>query len=157
MLAIAGLTPPDEAGDDWWNGALPDAVLALTRAPGFEPPCTCLVADEAQDLARDSTLDVLDSLLVDGLAGARVVLSGDLASNIRQTPQLAELIEQPLDDELYIGFDRDAEDAPDELPLTVLRVRWRMRWHATTATRATERLVVLTSLDEIAERAPLRL
>lgn len=297
MLAFAGLTPPDDAGDDWWNGTLPDAVLAITRAPGFEPPFTSLIADEAQDLARDSTLDVLDSLLVGGLAGARVVLAGDftrqdiytplaaaphaepllalphaeplraagaerveapstidairrripdaatmtLTTNVRQTPQLAALIEELLDDELYIGFDRDADwDDPDDLPLTVLRygteaeqqeqlasalmALWEEGWnpreililsprrasaasrasgavadalarhdgdangtpwgtvHAFKgleapavvltdvdgtsprwqdllyigATRATERLVVLTSLDEIADRAPLR-
>ncbi|QUW18242.1 NERD domain-containing protein [Agrococcus sp. Marseille-Q4369] len=290
MLAFAGLTPPDDAGDDWWNGTLPDAVLAVTRAPGFEPPFTSLIADEAQDLARDSTLDVLDSLLVGGLAGARVVLAGDftrqdiytpqptrgsssptqpdrgsssptqsgvsrpspitdripdtatmtLTTNVRQTPQLAALIEELLDDELYIGFDRDTEEEPDDLPLTILRYRteaeqqeqlasalmalwddgwdpreililsprrasaasraagavadalashdgdangtpWgtvhafkgleapavvltdvdgtSARWHDLLyigATRATERLVVLTSLDEIAGRAPLQ-
>lgn len=296
MLAYAGLTPPDGAGDDWWNGTLPDAVLAVTRAPGFEPPFSCLVADEAQDLARDSTLEVLDSLLVGGLAGARVVLAGDftrqdiytplaltpaepprtsphaeplrpagaerveaptaldairrrlhdaatmtLTSNVRQTPQLAELIEQLLDDELYIGFNREhwEDEESEKLPLTVLRYRteaeqqeqlatalmalwedgWNPReililsprrasaasrasgavadalashdgdangtpwgtvhafkgleapavvltdvdgmsprWHDLLyigATRATERLVVLTSLDEIAGRAPL--
>lgn len=77
MLAYSGLTPPHDADDAWWNGTLPDATLAVTRAPGFEPPFTCLVADEAQDLARDSTLDVLDSLLVGGFAGSRVVLAGD--------------------------------------------------------------------------------
>ncbi|GAA1424368.1 nuclease-related domain-containing DEAD/DEAH box helicase [Agrococcus citreus] len=77
MLAVSKLTPPADADDAWWNGTLPDATLAVTRAPGFEPPFTCLVADEAQDLARDSTLDVLDSLLVGGLAGSRVVLAGD--------------------------------------------------------------------------------
>ncbi len=77
MLALTGLTPPDDADDAWWNGTLPNETLAVTRAPDFEPPYTCLVADEAQDLARDSTLDVLDSLLVGGLAGARVVVAGD--------------------------------------------------------------------------------
>lgn len=77
MLAFSGLTPPTDADDAWWNGTLPAATLAVTRAPGFEPPFTCLVADEAQDLARDSTLDVLDSLLDGGLAGSRVVLAGD--------------------------------------------------------------------------------
>ncbi|MCR8669770.1 nuclease-related domain-containing DEAD/DEAH box helicase [Agrococcus sp. HG114] len=297
MLAYAKIEPPEDAGDAWWNGTLPEATLAVTRVPGFEPSFTCLVADEAQDLARDSTLDVLDSLLVGGLAGARVVLAGDftrqdiyrplgspveealaahvsgdsgaparssssptqsgasrrhlldtripdaaemtLTSNVRQTPQLAELIEELLDDELYIGFDRDGEE-DDPLPLTVLGYRneseqqeqlahalmslWEEGWnpreilvlsprrasaasraggavadalarhdgdpngtpwgtvHAykglespavivtdvdgTTprwqdllyigATRATERLVILTSLDEILQRAPLR-
>ena len=77
MLVYSGLTPPPDADDAWWNGTLPAATLAVTRAPGFDPPFTCLVADEAQDLARDSTLDVLDSLLAGGLSGSRVVLAGD--------------------------------------------------------------------------------
>ncbi|MDR7234035.1 NERD domain-containing protein [Agrococcus sp. BE272] len=77
MLAYSQLPVPDDADDAWWNETLPSATLSVTRAPGFTPPFTSLVADEAQDLARDSTLDVLDSLLVNGLAGARVVLTGD--------------------------------------------------------------------------------
>jgi hypothetical protein len=183
MLAYADLTPPPDADDAWWNGTLPEATLAVTRAPGFEPPFTCLVADEAQDLARDSTLDVLDSLLVDGLAGSRVVLAGDFArqdiyrpretspveqrvaaalahtppaapplveepaaevrsrletirdrlpgavtmtldNNVRQSPQLAELIELMLHTEFTIGFDRDFDDdEPDEPPLRIHRYR----------------------------------
>lgn len=79
MLAYSGLTPPPDAGDEWWNGTLPAATLTVTRAPGFMPPFDCLVADEAQDLARESTLDVLDSLLVGGLAGARAILAGDFS------------------------------------------------------------------------------
>ena len=77
MLLFSGLTPPDDADDAWWNTTLPEATLAVTRATGFEPPFTALVADEAQDLARASTVDVLDSLLVGGLAAAHVVLAGD--------------------------------------------------------------------------------
>jgi hypothetical protein len=295
MLAYSGLTPPEGADDAWWNGTLPAATLAVTRAPGFAPPFTALMADEAQDLARESTLDVLDSLLVDGLAGSRAVLAGDftrqdiyrplhalplvshvtiappgeqpaadavqpepasrleaitrriipaatmsLSNNVRQSPQLAELIERMLHTEFYLGYDRDFdEEEPDEPPLTIHRYRdeaeqqaalqqtllalWDDGWdppeililsprrasaasrakgavadalahhdgdpngtpwgtvHAfkgleapvvvltdvdgTTpqwedllyigATRATERLVVLTTLDEIADRAPL--
>lgn len=89
MLALTDLTPPDDADDAWWNGTLPDATLSITRAPGFEPPYTCLVADEAQDLARDSTLDVLDSLLVGGLAGARVVVAGDFEGQDIYRPRAA--------------------------------------------------------------------
>ena len=162
MLAISGLTPPDDADDAWWNGALPAATLAVTRAPGYTPRYTCLVADEAQDLARDSTLDVLDSLLVGGLAEARVVLAGDFAhqdiyrprapasssssptqsgvsrrpatagerqtrvltrlptaahmtltANVRQTPKLADLVEQLITGIAYTDYFRDEED--DEL------------------------------------------
>ncbi|MGM1030470.1 MAG: NERD domain-containing protein [Actinomycetota bacterium] len=91
MLAYAKLTPPADADDSWWNGTLPDETLAVTRAPGFEPPFTCLVADEAQDLARDSTLDVLDTLLVGGLAGSRVVLAGDFThQDIYRAPLVEE-------------------------------------------------------------------
>ncbi|GEK81362.1 hypothetical protein ABA31_27130 [Agrococcus baldri] len=173
MLALSGLTPPEDADDAWWNGTLPAATLAVTRAPGFTPPYSCLVADEAQDLARETTLDVLDSLLVGGLAGARVVLAGDfarqdiyrpstplaappppvaplveeaaaagrsrletitqrmttpgtmtLANNVRQSPDLAELIELMLHTEFYISFDRDFdEEEPDEPPLRIHRYR----------------------------------
>lgn len=79
MLAPRGLDVPADADDAWWNGTLPAAALAVTGRPGFEPPFTCLVADEAQDLGGDTTLEVLDSVLVGGLAGAKVVLAGDFA------------------------------------------------------------------------------
>ncbi|MGC5076158.1 NERD domain-containing protein [Agrococcus sp. DT81.2] len=97
MLAYSGLTPPPHADDAWWNGALPAATLAVTRAPDFEPPFTCLVADEAQDLARDSTLDVLDSLLVGGLAGSRVVLAGDYTRQDIYRPRSRPLLQQARD------------------------------------------------------------
>ncbi|ERG64403.1 hypothetical protein L332_08070 [Agrococcus pavilionensis RW1] len=276
MLAITGITPPPDADDAWWNGTLPDATLAITRAPGFEPPYSCLVADEAQDLARDSTLDVLDSLLEGGLAGSRVIVAGDfdgqdiyrprharsssspaepgvsrretllarlsdagrmaVTRNVRQRPELAAFVEELLGDDVYEQYDRaelgvecgqilrfDSAEQQQAQLQQVLRALWEEGWeprdilvlsprrasaarHATGsvadalapddadgpgirwgtvhlfkgleapvvvltdvdgatpgwrdllyvgATRATERLVVLTSLDEIADRAPL--
>lgn len=140
MLELTGLRPPPHADDAWWNTTLPAAALAVSKAPGFEPPYTCLVADEAQDLARDATLDVLDSLLVGGLDTARCVLAGDfgrqdifrpsdsgdglrrirsripdatemtLPCNVRQTPQLVDFIERIVDDEVYRAANRSADD-----------------------------------------------
>ena len=86
------------------NATLPEATLAVMRAPGFKPPLTALLSDEAQDLARDTTLDVLDSLLIGGLAGAHVVLGGDFTrqdiycppaspSSIPSARQLPALVE----------------------------------------------------------------
>lgn len=109
MLALTDLAPPDGADDDWWNTTLPDATLAITRAPGFEPRFTTLVADEAQDLARDSTLDVLDSLLVGGLAGSRVVLAGDFT---RQ--------------DIYRPRDSPTQSAPAGAPSRLKTIRRRL-------------------------------
>lgn len=112
MLALTGLTPPDGADDTWWNGTLPEATLAITRAPGFTPPYTCLIADEAQDLARDTTLDVLDSLLDRGLANSQVVLAGDFARQdiYRPTPPPLPSVEEPDADSLV--EERAAQGGP---------------------------------------------
>lgn len=60
---------------DWYDVTLPEQALeaALELGPQFD----YLVVDEAQDVALDPYLDVLDALLVGGLAQAPVFVTGD--------------------------------------------------------------------------------
>jgi len=60
---------------DWYDVTLPEQALeaALELGPQFD----YLVVDEAQDVALDPYLDVLDALLVGGLAKAALFVTGD--------------------------------------------------------------------------------
>ena len=75
MLEIAELEMPTDPGADFWDRVLPD--LALGAALGGEFEREFLVVDEAQDLLSETHLDLLDLLVVGGLAGGRVVFFGD--------------------------------------------------------------------------------
>ena len=76
MMRIAELEPPADADPNWWGETLPRAALAR-MGDGFEPPYDMLVIDEAQDLVPELTLDVLDRLVVGGLAQGLVWAAGD--------------------------------------------------------------------------------
>ena len=60
---------------DWYDVTLPEQALeaALELGPQFD----YLVVDEAQDVALEQYLDVLDALLVGGLERAPVFITGD--------------------------------------------------------------------------------
>ena len=60
---------------DWYDVTLPEQALeaALELGPQYD----YLVVDEAQDVALEPYLDVLDALLVGGLAHAPVFITGD--------------------------------------------------------------------------------
>ncbi|WP_439565048.1 NERD domain-containing protein [Microcella sp.] len=60
---------------DWYDVTLPEQALeaALELGPQFD----YLVIDEAQDVALEQYLDVLDALMVGGLAQAAVFITGD--------------------------------------------------------------------------------
>ncbi len=60
---------------DWYDVTLPEQALeaALELGPQYD----YLVVDEAQDVALEQYLDVLDALLVGGLAQAPVFITGD--------------------------------------------------------------------------------
>ena len=70
---------PSGEGPRYWTDDLPEAALgaALERDT---PPYDVLVMDEAQDLARDTYIDVLDLEVVGGLASGRWFAFGDLAN-----------------------------------------------------------------------------
>ncbi|WP_327074502.1 NERD domain-containing protein [Kitasatospora purpeofusca] len=76
---MAGLAPSARAadgGEDFYTGVLPEAALeALIKRD--EPPFDVLVIDEAQDLMRESYLDVLDFSVRGGLSAGRWLGFGD--------------------------------------------------------------------------------
>ena len=69
--ALSGRT----AATEWYESLLPNQALeaALDRGPRYD----YLVMDEAQDLAKEHYLDVLDALLVDGMKHAPLFVTGD--------------------------------------------------------------------------------
>ncbi|GAA1703868.1 hypothetical protein GCM10009792_24980 [Microcella alkalica] len=87
---------------EWYDQTLPEQALeaALELGPQFD----YLVVDEAQDVALEQYLDVLDALLVGGLERASVFITGDF--------------------DHQVIYRRHAEDGTDDAPdarATVLR------------------------------------
>jgi len=77
LLERARLTPPAEAGADFWQRQLPDATLAALLNVGGEGEFDELIVDEAQDILRAQYLDVLDLSVKGGLAAGCWRLFGD--------------------------------------------------------------------------------
>lgn len=76
LLQLTDLSVPTGADSLFWEEELPDAALERSLAPGFEP-FDVLILDEAQDLLRDSYLNVMDALVQGGLAAGRWRFFGD--------------------------------------------------------------------------------
>lgn len=79
LVDVSKTSPPDGAGSDYWRRELPDRALEklLERdRPAFD----LVIMDEAQDLARDTYLDVLELELEGGLADGRWLAFGDLSN-----------------------------------------------------------------------------
>lgn len=80
LLRIAGLEgPPQGAGSSFWREALPELALS-SQLERESARFDVLVIDEAQDVAVDAYLDVLDLELEGGLAAGRWLAFGDLAN-----------------------------------------------------------------------------
>ncbi|MER3389258.1 MAG: NERD domain-containing protein [Microcella sp.] len=90
---------------EWYDTTLPEQALeaALELGPQYD----YLVVDEAQDVALEQYLDVLDALLVGGLAQAPVFITGDFDHQVIYRKHAA-------------AEDADGDQAPDARA-TVLR------------------------------------
>jgi DNA polymerase III delta prime subunit len=77
LLQIAGIQPPSDASQDFWDEELPDRALEILLDRGEDLISDFLVIDETQDIAREPFLDVLDLMVKGGLADGRVLLFGD--------------------------------------------------------------------------------
>lgn len=76
LLRLANVRPPSNAGPSFWERELPDLAIEALLA-GDIPQCDFLVVDEIQDIATEPFLDVLDLMVVGGLAGGRLLFFGD--------------------------------------------------------------------------------
>jgi superfamily I DNA/RNA helicase len=80
MLAITGSAVPENAGHHFWSRELPGAACdALLSGHEYSAGFDAVILDEAQDLATEPYLDVLDLLVKGGLAAGRVLAFGDFA------------------------------------------------------------------------------
>jgi ATP:corrinoid adenosyltransferase len=71
-------SPPHNAPQDYWQTQLPvSAADRLLEGGSDILPFDMLIVDEAQDLVADEYLDVMDLLLIGGLAGGHWALFGD--------------------------------------------------------------------------------
>jgi len=76
LLRLTKVQPPSDADKSFWERELPDLAVEVLLGGGV-PQCDFLVVDEMQDIAREAFLDVLDLMVVGGLAGGRLLLFGD--------------------------------------------------------------------------------
>lgn len=76
LLRLAKVQPPSDANPSFWERELPDLAIEVLLG-GDVPQCDFLVVDEIQDIARERFLDVLDLMVVGGLAGGRLLFFGD--------------------------------------------------------------------------------
>lgn len=76
LLRLTKVQPPSDADRSFWERELPDLAVEVLLGGGV-PQCDFLVVDEMQDIAREAFLDVLDLMVVGGLAGGRLLLFGD--------------------------------------------------------------------------------
>ncbi|MES2094208.1 MAG: NERD domain-containing protein [Actinomycetota bacterium] len=76
LLRLAKVQPPSDAGPSFWERELPDLAIEVLLG-GDVPQCDFLVVDEIQDIAREAFLDVLDLMVVGGLASGRLLFFGD--------------------------------------------------------------------------------
>ena len=74
MLRTTGVTPPSQAGTAFWDQLLESATDQMLEVNAARD---ILIVDEAQDLATPEYLDMLDLLVVGGLAGGRCLFFGD--------------------------------------------------------------------------------
>ena len=74
FAALAGATIPGDADSDWY-AQLPERAFAAVFDD--HPRYDLLVIDEAQDIAKDDYLDVLDLVVVGGLKDGNSVVVGD--------------------------------------------------------------------------------
>lgn len=78
MLNISGIGVVPEKGSPFWSSELPETVLdRILEGDVVSPQFDFLIIDEAQDLFTEEYLDVLDLLLVGGLAGGNWAFFGD--------------------------------------------------------------------------------
>lgn len=76
MCRAADVQPPEQVSPGWWNEELPDLAIDALLADASAPN-DVLIVDEAQDLAAQAYLDVLDLSVAGGLAAGTWTMFGD--------------------------------------------------------------------------------
>jgi hypothetical protein len=77
MCDLAGVLPPHQASPSWWEVDLPAMVSERFIEKKIPPPFDEIILDEFQDLLTPMVLDVIDLLVVGGLAKGRWRAFGD--------------------------------------------------------------------------------
>lgn len=77
MLALAGISAPQDGDYEFWQATLPELAMEALVDAGDEALVDFLVIDEVQDVLKEPYLDVLDLMVEGGLEGGRVLMFGD--------------------------------------------------------------------------------
>lgn len=78
LLSVAGITPPDNACQEFWEHELPQkAVETIILDDSGKYKYDQLIIDEAQDLLKNEYLDFFDLVLVGGLNSGKWLFFGD--------------------------------------------------------------------------------
>ena len=92
MLLVAGIAPPDNANQEFWEHELPQkAIEALILDDSEKNKYDQLIIDEAQDLMKNEYLDFLDLSLVGGLNSGRWLFFGDFEKQAIYTTSFCEI------------------------------------------------------------------
>ncbi len=92
MLSVAGIAPPDNANQEFWEHELPQkAIDALILDDSGKNKYDQLIIDEAQDLMKNEYLDFLDLSLVGGLNSGSWLFFGDFEKQAIYTTSFSEI------------------------------------------------------------------
>lgn len=92
MLSVAGIAPPENACQEFWEHELPQkAIETLILDSTGKYKYDQLIIDEAQDLMKNEYLDFLDLSLVGGLKSGKWLFFGDFEKQAIYTTSLNEI------------------------------------------------------------------
>lgn len=77
LLRLAGVRLEADSSSDFWERELPDRAVEALLDGGEELVSEFLIIDEIQDIVHESYLDVLDLMVLGGLAKGRLLMFGD--------------------------------------------------------------------------------
>ena len=92
MLSVAGILPPENAGQEFWEHELPQKAIEVLILDDLENhKYDQLIIDEAQDLLKNEYLDFLDLSLVGGLNSGKWLFFGDFEKQAIYTSSFSEI------------------------------------------------------------------
>jgi DNA helicase IV len=124
------VSPPEDAGADFWQTDMPIAGLDAAETLGIK--FDRLIIDEAQDLLTENYLELFDYLLANGVERGKWFIFGDFAQQ-------------------GIFSDKTGEAMKDMLDQRTVFVRFRLRNNCRNTKQIVKEISALTSFDKDVE------